>query len=127
MFNTPSTGVSTTTNFFASSSSSVFGEKPPPFSSQTTSAFPFSAPASTSTSAYNSGLHNFTPSIPQTGGTFGQTSTPFGQNMFNTPFTGFGLGSSSMAIPISNPIGFSQPVFVDKDLDKDMDMDDWVL
>ncbi|KAM5571418.1 nuclear pore complex protein NUP98A-like [Rosa sericea] len=59
-----------------------------------------------------------------TGGTFGQTSTLFGQNIFNIPFTGIGSGSSSAAIPTSNPICFSQPAFVDKDLDKDTDMDD---
>ncbi|XP_062028990.1 nuclear pore complex protein NUP98A-like [Rosa rugosa] len=44
-----------------------------------------------------------------TGGTFGQTSTLFGQNIFNIPFTSIGSGSSSAAIPISNPICFSQP------------------
>ncbi|XP_040367233.1 nuclear pore complex protein NUP98B-like [Rosa chinensis] len=109
MFNTPSTGLSTTTNSFAPSSSSpsVFGQMPTPFpsSSQAISAIPFSASPST----YNSGLHSFTPSTPQTGGTFGQTSTLFGQNISNTPFTSIGSGSSSAAIPTSNPICFSQP------------------
>ncbi|XP_050377892.1 nuclear pore complex protein NUP98A-like [Argentina anserina] len=131
MFNSPSSGFSTPINFVAPStsspSSSVFGKLPSPFTSQTTSAFPFSAPPSTSTSTYNSGLRNFTPSTPQTGGTFGQTSTLFGQNIFNNPFSGIGSGGSSAAIPTSNLICFSQPAFVDKESDKDMDMDDWVL
>ncbi|BFG32151.1 hypothetical protein CerSpe_184230 [Prunus speciosa] len=119
-FSSSSFGLSTSTNIFTPSSSpSGFGQTSSPslFTSSAPSTFSFSAPAQTSNSTFNTGIFNSTAPVGQTGSTFGlsttsfgQNTTPFGQsNAFNTPSTGYGLGSSSTASATSNLMGFSQP------------------
>ncbi|XP_043724099.1 nuclear pore complex protein NUP98A isoform X2 [Telopea speciosissima] len=130
---------SSTPSIFGASSAPVFGASSSPslFGGSTTSAFGSSssifgsASAPGMTSTFGSGLNfgntqstplfqSTTPSLVQTGPTFGQTASAFGLNtassigqssIFSKPSTGFGgnlFSATPSLLNSSNPVGYGQ-------------------